>query len=796
MSLNDSLKFGRQRRYEMGVREHIPYLRHVNDHVVSTKLGFLVSVIKLEGLPFQTMDQAELNARMRNRNNSFRLLGSSRFSLYTTVIRRKSAVAIDDDFDMPFAAELNRRYREHLSQKNLFVNDIYLTIVRRHMLGKIGWVDRALSAFSHGAGESESRTEALRELEEATLAMVQDFAPYGARRLGVAERRGSVFSEPAEFFAKIVSGGDPVEMPLPRMSLAEAIPTAQLLFGRNALEIRGSGEMQSKVGAMVSMKEYPPFTAPGGTDGLLRLPYEFILTQSFAVEDRAAAMQIMRRVGNQVATSDVGGTQMEASVHQGLDKLAQGEVVFGYHHMSICVFESSVSRLNRAVSDVQSELSRMSVVPVRESLNMEPAFWAQLPGNFSYIARRGLISSANFAGLFSGHNFPSGETQGLHWKKPIAIVETANQTAYNFSFHVNDSGNFTIVGPTGSGKTAAMAFLMAQSMRIRPRPRCIYFDKDRGADIFIRALGGHYEVLEPGTPTGFAPLQIDDTPANRAFANTLLSYLLNPTEGALSASEKIVIADAVGLLFEFPRERRSLKMLTEVLRGRLQPGENDLARRLEPWLDPANKGWLFNNPVDRLDFSSQVIGFDMTSVLDDPETRTAALMYLFHRIEGVLDGTPTMIFLDEGWKLLDDAVFPAFLRDLLKTIRKKNGIVGFGTQSAADIVESSISSAIIEQTTSNIFLPNAKASAAVYRDHFLLSAKEFDFIKTAPPESRAMLVKRANDSVVVKLDLSSMPDLMKVLSGRIETVRECEELRARYGDDPAQWLSRFTEYDV
>ena len=626
MSLNDSLKFGRQRRYEMGVKEHIPYLRHVDDHVVSTKLGFLVSVIKLEGLPFQTMDQAELNARMRNRNNSFRLLGSSRFSLYTTVIRRKSAVAIDDDFDMPFAAELNRRYREHLSQKNLFVNDIYLTIVRRHMLGKIGWVDRALSAFSHGAGESESRTEALRELEEATLAMVQDFAPYGARRLGVAERRGSVFSEPAEFFAKIVSGGDPVEMPLTRMSLAEAIPTAQLLFGRNALEIRGSGEMQSKVGAMVSMKEYPPFTAPGGTDGLLRLPYEFILTQSFAVEDRAAAMQIMRRVGNQVATSDVGGTQMEASVHQGLDKLAQGEVVFGYHHMSICVFESSVSRLNRAVSDVQSELSRMSVVPVRESLNMEPAFWAQLPGNFSYIARRGLISSANFAGLFSGHNFPSGETQGLHWKKPIAIVETANQTAYNFSFHVNDSGNFTIVGPTGSGKTAAMAFLMAQSMRIRPRPRCIYFDKDRGADIFIRALGGHYEVLEPGTPTGFAPLQIDDTPANRAFANTLLSYLLNPTEGALSASEKIVIADAVGLLFEFPRERRSLKMLTEVLRGRLQPGENDLARRLEPWLDPANKGWLFNNPVDRLDFSSQVIGFDMTSVLDDPETRTAALM--------------------------------------------------------------------------------------------------------------------------------------------------------------------------
>ena len=42
-------------------------------------------------------------------------------------------------------------------------------------------------------------------------------------------------------------------------------------------------------------------------------------------------------------------------------------------------------------------------------------------------------------------------------------------------------------------------------------------------------------------------------------------------------------------------------------------------------------------------------------------------------------------------------------------IRKQNGIIGFGTQSAADIVRSSSASTLIEQTATNVFFPNPKA---------------------------------------------------------------------------------------
>ncbi|ESY89643.1 VirB4 family type IV secretion system protein [Mesorhizobium sp. LNHC209A00] len=793
MSPNADLKFGRERRREKPAAMHIPYLRHDDDNLIVTKSGFLVGVVQLSGLPFQTMDQAELNSRMFNRNTTFRNLSTSRFAVYTTIIRRHVTPEIEGDFDNSFVAELDARYMDELGARNLFVNEAYLTVIRRPMLGRVGWVDKALNAFRISTAGEETREEAMAELRDVLDGVVKDFTAYGARLLGVVKRRDSFFSEPAEFLAKILAGGVDVEMPLPRMSLGNVLATRQLFFGKSALELRGPGA--AKLGAMVSIKEYPPFTAPGSLDGLLRLPHEFVLTQSFAIEDRVTAMRRINTIANQVEGSDEAGTTVEESVHDGADKLAGGEVIFGQHHMSVMALAPDMVELNRALSDITAELSRMSIVPVRETLNTELAFWAQLPGNFSYIARRALISSLNFAGLFSGHNFPSGQRERLHWKRPIALLETTSQTAYYFNFHVHDVGHFTVFGPTGSGKTVVLSFLMAQAMRIMPRPRCVYFDYMRGAEIFVRALGGRYEVMEPSQPTGFAPLQLDDTAENRSFLEDLLIYILTPEGGALDVAEMRVINAAVDMIYKISREQRTFDLLPEVLRGSLMPGMNDLAARIQPWLDPKDKGWLFNNPVDLVDFSKPVVGFDMTRILGDKKLRSAALLYIFHRLEEVIDGSPIMLFLDEGWKLLDDEVFAAFINETLKTIRRRNGVVGFGTQTAEDVVNSSISSSLIEQTKTNIFFPNPKASKESYMERFSLTAKEFEFVRRTAKETRTFLVKHDSDSIVAKLDLSAMPDLIKVLSSNEANSKECARLRETFGDEPEMWLPYFCGWE-
>jgi type IV secretion system protein VirB4 len=85
-----------------------------------------------------------------------------------------------------------------------------------------------------------------------------------------------------------------------------------------------------------------------------------------------------------------------------------------------------------------------------------------------------------------------------------------------------------------------------------------------------------------------------------------------------------------------------------------------------------------------------------TEGLIGTEAAPAVLAYLFHRIEDRLDGSPTLIIVDEGWLALDDEGFAGQLREWLKTLRKKNASVIFATQSLSDIDGSAIAPAIIE----------------------------------------------------------------------------------------------------
>ena len=98
----EELGFGREQRRERPMSTHIPYLRHVSDTVIGLESGSILSVIKLDGLFFQTEDQAELNMRAAVQNTIIRALGSSRYSLWSTVVRKEVKPSIEGSFSDPF----------------------------------------------------------------------------------------------------------------------------------------------------------------------------------------------------------------------------------------------------------------------------------------------------------------------------------------------------------------------------------------------------------------------------------------------------------------------------------------------------------------------------------------------------------------------------------------------------------------------------------------------------------------------------------------------------------------------
>lgn len=766
---------------------HLPYARHVNDHTLESRDGLLLQVIHLRGLLFETADTAELNYRKSLRDAMLRAIGSSRFAIYHHILRRRVEIDLDTQFPDAFSQALGDRWAERLSTKQLFVNDLYLTLVRRPLQGKLGFADQVRTWLGQaGQAPDVARNLELDQLDAGREALISSLGEYAPRMLGVYETPNGVCSEPLEFLSSLYNG-EQRPMLLPHQDLGAHLPYRRVSFGQDTVELSPAGHLPRSFVALVSIKDYPSFSSPGMFDELMRLPYETVVTQSFAFVERQAALDRMNLALRRMRSAEDEALSLRGELAQAKDEVAAGRAGFGEHHMTIAVRGGTLDEVDAGVAEVTATLADMGIVAVREEIALEPAFWAQFPGNFKYIARRGLVSTSNFAGLASVHNFPTGAATGSHWGDAITLLETTAAGPYFFNFHQGDLGNFTVIGPSGSGKTVVLNFLLAQARRLSPR--IIFFDKDRGAELFVRAIGGRYDLLRPGEPSGLNPLQLEDTAANRGFLADWLAQLAGGTDVADLAR----IRDAISANFEQPPQHRRLRHLVELFRGDQRPHAGDLWSRLRPWWGDGERAWLFDNPKDLTDLSAQTVGFDMTVLLDDPVVRTPAMMYLFHRVEERLDGSAAIIVVDEGWKALDDEVFVRRIKDWEKTIRKRNGIVGFATQSAQDALESRIASAIIEQAATQIFMINPKARAEDYVKGFGLTPHEFDLIRTLPDSSHCFLIKRGGESVVARLDLTGEADLLTILSGRERTVRLLDELRASVGDDPTAWMPALLE---
>ena len=767
--------------------EHLPYARHIDDVTIETRDGLLMQSIRLGGLLFETADTDELNYRAGLRDAMLRTLGSSRFAVYQHVVRRPAPTSLGRVEADEFSTKLDERWRAKLEGKQLFINELFLTIVRRPLQGRIGIADRLRGWFARNAKRNEGLMAAEKHaLDRAREAMMASLSAYDPHLLSVYASEDRPRSEPLEFLSCLFNA-DLRPVALPYGDLGHFIPARRISFGRDTVELAPTGDLPRRFVALVSVKDYPSATFPGMFDELYRLPFELHVTQSFAMVERAQALGQMNLALRRMQSTEDEALSLRDELTYAKDEVAAGRAGFGEHHSTIAIHADDLQVLSDQVAEVIALLADLGINAVREDIALEPTYWAQFPANFRYIGRRGLVSTTNFAGLASLHNFPVGRSAGNHWGEAVTLFETTAAGPYFFNFHQQDLGNFTVIGPSGSGKTVVLNFLLAQAQRFKPRT--IFFDKDRGAELFIRAIGGQYDRLNPGTQSGLNPLQLHDTPHNRQF---LLEWLTLLAGGADSA-EADQIRDAIETNFLQPLKRRRLRYLVDLFRGGARPHADDLYSRLRAWWGEGEHAWLFDNARDLTDLNAQTVGFDMTSILDNPAVRTPAMLYFFHQVEQRLDGSPAIIVIDEGWKALDDEVFVKRIKDWEKTIRKRNGVVGFATQSAQDALESQIASAIIEQAATQIFMINPKARAEDYINGFGLSRHEFDLVRTLPDTSRCFLIKHGRESVVARLDLSGETEILTVLSGRESTVRIFDELVEKTGPDPANWLHLLLE---
>jgi type IV secretion system protein VirB4 len=796
---------------ELKASERIPYTALLADGIVRTAAGDYVQVFKLSGASFESADDVELNTFHERLNVLWRNLASPQVSLWSHVIRRRERTEVNLDAGDGFAAALEAKYRRRLAAETLMVNELYLSLIYRPAAGVArSVVSRFLARTKPQELQLEVR-DALEACEKLASTLRASLDRYEPEALGLYRSGPRVYSRLLEFLNLLVSG-ESRPVPLPRAPLNQVLGSTRLLFGFEAIEYRLPS--QTRVGAMLGIKEYPTPSVVGMFDRLLSAPFPFVLTQSFTFLTKAAGQTLLQRQMNRMANAGDYALSQAEELTEALDALTSNEFVMGDHHFSLQVLadtpegqghdlgERRLKLLNDRVALARAILADTGMTVAREDLALEAALWAQLPGHFAFRPRKAAITSRNFAAMVPFHNYPAGRASGNHWGEALAPLVTSAGSAFQFSLHASDptepdggsrrdTGHTFICGPTGSGKSVFIGFLAA--ILARRGVTQILFDKDRGLEILTRALGGTYQALKSGEPTGFNPLALPVKGRNLEFLKAWLRLLVRGTV-PLSAREEADLEQALKgtLALELPARR--LSRLIEFLDPTDPEG---LHARLARWCEVTRGEYaaIFDNPEDSVvpGLTAQTtIGFDVTDFLEHEVVRPALTLYLFHLVRGLLDGRRLVCWMDEFWRLLADSAFEQFAKDGPKTWRKLNGVMCLATQSASDVLESRISRTVIEQTPTKIFFPNPEASLEEYTEGFGLTEREFRLVKEElEPGARTFLVKQGHQSIVCELNLKGFEGELAVLSGRASEIERLHRIIDETGPKPSAWLSRF-----
>jgi type IV secretion system protein VirB4 len=803
----------------MTAADRIPYVAHVAPSIVRTAYGDYIQAFRLGGASFESSDDGELNNWHERLNVLWRNIAGPNVALWTHVIRRRAGVAAAAEArrssECFFADGLHMKYHHRLANETLMLNEVYLAIVHRPTAGVASGLVSKLLAMAQPRSKL-ALADALDACEKLAQTLKASLARYEPEMLGVYPSANMWCSSLLEYLGLLLNG-EGQRMPLPLGPLSRALTTSRLLFGTEAIEYRSPSG--THVGAMLGIKEYPTPSVVGMYNRLLSAPFAFVATQSFSFLTKSTGQSLLQRQFNRMSNAGDFAVSQAAELKDALDALTSNEFVMGDHHFSLQVIADIVDTdadsvavrlkaLNDAIALARSYLADTGMLVAREDLALEAAFWAQLPGNFPLRPRKAPITSRNFAAMSPFHNYPLGRAHDNHWGDALSLFVTSARSPYYFSLHASDptdpdggsrkdTGHTLICGPTGSGKTVFIGFLVA--MLARQGTTQVIFDKDCGLEILVRALGGDYLPLKNGLPTGFNPLQLPATPANVEFLKMWLREL-SREESRSTFKEASAVRESAdldqalhGTLALEPAARR-LSRLVEFLDPTDPEG---LHARLARWCHShrGDYAWVFDNPRDtvvpRLSRRA-LIGFDVTEFLDHSLTRAPITLYLFHLVRRLLDGRRLVCWMDEFWRLLSDRAFENFAKDGPKTWRKLNAVMCLATQSPSDVLDSPISRTLVEQTPTKVFFPNADANRAEYCEGFGLMEREFRLIKDQlEPGSRMFLIKQAHHSVVCQLDLKGFDGELAVISGRTQQVQRMQQIISATGANPTAWLPQF-----
>lgn len=745
--------------------DYLPFVSLVDDETILTRGGEYMQCIRVNGLNSMTADDEAL-IRLKKRIAIIIAQTEGRFSFYIHKISKRFSPVIAPVPGEGFAAEVDKRWQAALGSYGLRDKTLTITVMRRPAASRSVSAFEALrSRFAKNKAEDQKRIRERRlaSLREVVSILLSATEGMGGRALTASS------GELLGFLEAIGSGTEVPTYPLSEWGiLARSVANFRPTFSGNRISLSG-GNARTKHGLIFTIKNYPNETEHGMFDSL-NLPHDMVISHSFTPIANDVMEERIRRAQKMMASMNDAGVSDQALLASAADELVTGKLIFGGHHMTVAIYSENERELAEAAADIQQVAQTVGTKLITEAFASRTHYFAQFPGNASFRSRIGTITNRNFAGLASLHRTPLGKDGAdVPWKEPVTVFPTPEGSGYQFSFHRKmprgnvdaepPAGHTLMLGPSGGGKSVLIAFLIAQAQRMNAR--IFAFDYRRGLEVPLRALGAEYSEISATRPTGLNPLWSETDPIGQQWLVEWMTALIERPGQPLTAKQSQFLQDAIRRNAVAPQQLRHWSQFASLFASFDDKG--DLEDRIREWAPSGRYGWIFgDNREDTFSLNGDMVGFDLTSVLDNgnDKERAAVLGYIFRRLERAMqDRRPTIIVIDEAWRALDTDYFADKLQGWLVTLRKLNCVVLLVTQFATQIAGSKAGASILQGVQTQILLPNDDASAEDF-EALHLNPKELTIMLDTPPGKRVALVRDDQGSVLLDTDLTDLGSLL------------------------------------
>jgi type IV secretion/conjugal transfer VirB4 family ATPase len=678
-----------------------------------------------------------------------------------------------------------------------------------------GWLfgegDDAKDAATHHDRMLEKFQEKIVEVEHGLRALFTLRRMRSYVRGQDAQGRDEVYDEQLEFFEYCATlESRPVRLPAVPVYLDRAIGRvgietepliAQVGFGTgNVIRI---GER--KLVRALTLTGFPDESKPAILKSLDQMGFEYRWNSRYIIMDQhvseAALVKEQKKwaqkkrpfidqMKGRMDRVDADAAEMEEQCKAAITEVKSNLVRYGHYTATIIVADESIEALAEKCQTIITELRNQGFSVLQEDVGSADAFIGTMPGNRLANVRGAPTSTLALAdmlpltAIWAG---PESHPSPLYPPNspPLLWCETVGHTPFRLVHHVDDVGHTLMIGPTGAGKTVALNTLIAQHFRY-PGARVFGFDRKYGSYVLCKASGGdYYDIAGPNSSLSFAPLYDVKTQADRAWAADWLASCCMLQGMKLSPAQRSLIYKAVETLTTAEGNGRSMSELVTLIQ------DKDIRTALDHYTLKGQMGELLDGEQDTL-ATGKFMMFEMEHLADMGEINLVpVLLYLFRQLEKRLDGTPTLVPLDESWLMLSHPHFKSKLAEWLKTWRSKGASLVLATQEPQDVLKSDIKDVVLASCPTRILLANPEAAETQRAMYQLMGCNDTEIsIIANAQKKRDYYYKSPMGKRLFSLGLQPVTLAFVGSTGKA-AVKEVQDLEAQCGDMwPAEFLVR------